>query len=291
MARIRTIKPDFFTSEDIVSLTPLARLLYIGIWCEADKEGRLVWKPMTFKLRYLPGDACDIKALCQEIVDQGLVVLYGDGYAVIPAFSRHQHVNPRESESVIPAPDACESVTTTNPRVVDACARVDDASARVPHAQGGREGKGKERKGMGGDCASAREAAAPPPAPPPPPEPADAGPPPPFLPEYREVIADKRPDLLPTAVMVWLLFCEQYPQQKRGMARWTKWVINEKPAGQGVPAGPLAGPDPLADPDSLASVEAVGLSLCLGRWDGMLEPFVSYKKRVRSKALEGEKCT
>ena len=144
---------------------------------------------------------------------------------------------------------------------------------------------------MGGDCASAREAAAPPPAPPPPPEPADAGPPPPFLPEYREVIADKRPDLLPTAVMVWLLFCEQYPQQKRGMARWTKWVINEKPAGQGVPAGPLAGPDPLADPDSLASVEAVGLSLGLGRWDGMLEPFVSYKKRVRSKALEGEKCT
>ena len=41
MARIRTIKPDFFTSEDIVGLTPEARLLYIALWCEADREGRL----------------------------------------------------------------------------------------------------------------------------------------------------------------------------------------------------------------------------------------------------------
>ena len=45
MARIRTIKPEFFTSEDIVALSPLARLLFIALWCEADREGRLVWKP------------------------------------------------------------------------------------------------------------------------------------------------------------------------------------------------------------------------------------------------------
>jgi hypothetical protein len=43
VARIRTIKPEFFTSEDIVSLPPLTRLLYIALWCEADKEGRLAW--------------------------------------------------------------------------------------------------------------------------------------------------------------------------------------------------------------------------------------------------------
>lgn len=235
MARIRTIKPDFFTSEDIVSLSPLARLLYIGIWCEADKEGRLVWKPFTFKLRYLPGDACDIKALCQEIVDQGLVVLYGDGYAVVPAFSKHQHVNPRESDSVIPAPDGAAPVTKTKSRVVDACARVPDASPRVPHAQGGREGKGKEREGSVGESAS--EHAPPEPSP----HPADAGPPPTdpsdFRPEYREVITTQRPDLTATAMQVWLLFCEQYPLQKRGIARWTKWVQNEKAAGPGVPAG------------------------------------------------------
>ena len=67
MARIRTIKPEFFTSEDIVSLSPLARLLYQATWCEADKEGRLQWKPGTFKLRYFPADECDILALCEEL--------------------------------------------------------------------------------------------------------------------------------------------------------------------------------------------------------------------------------
>lgn len=140
MARIRTIKPEFFTSEDIVSLSPLARLLYQATWCEADKEGRLTWKPRTFKLRYLPADDCDIFSLCQELVDAGVVVLYGDGLAYIPCFNKHQHINPRESESVLPAPDAPQPKATRKPRV----GTRHDASARDDDAQGGREGKGKE---------------------------------------------------------------------------------------------------------------------------------------------------
>ncbi len=134
MARIRTIKPEFFTSEDIVSLSPMARILYIALWCEADREGRLVWKPLTFKLRYLPADDCDIKALCNEIVERGLVRLYGEGYAVIPAFGAHQHINPRESASQLP--DPCASVTRA--------ARVGTRKQRASDVQGGREGKGKE---------------------------------------------------------------------------------------------------------------------------------------------------
>lgn len=134
MARIRTIKPEFFTSEDIVSLSPMARLLYIATWCEADKEGRLVWKPLTFKLRYFPADDCNIQALCDEIVTSGLVQLYGNGYAVVPTFKAHQHINPRESVSQLPEPDP----STTRG------ARVGTRQARDSDAQGGREGKGKE---------------------------------------------------------------------------------------------------------------------------------------------------
>jgi len=134
MSRIRTIKPEFFTSEDIVALTPMARLLYIALWCEADKEGRMVWKPKTFKMRYLPADSCDIGGLCAELLNAKLVVLYGDGYAYIPAFKAHQHINPRESVSQLPEPDA---KTTRASRV----------ATRHPHdsdAQVGREGKGRE---------------------------------------------------------------------------------------------------------------------------------------------------
>jgi len=141
MARIRTIKPEFFTSEDIVSLSPLARLLYIALWCEADKEGRMVWKPVTFKLRYLPGENCDVQALCKEIVDRGLIKLYGDGLAYIPTFSAHQHINPRESASQLPDHNEKPRVGTRQPRVGTG------ANLDV-HAQGGREGKGREGKGM-----------------------------------------------------------------------------------------------------------------------------------------------
>lgn len=119
MARIRTIKPEFFTSEDIVDLTPLARIFFIALWCEADREGRLKWKPRTLKMRYLPADDCDVDILAQELIDGGLVVVYADGkYAEIPGFTKHQVINNRESSSVIPA-------------------RVTDASRTRGHASNG----------------------------------------------------------------------------------------------------------------------------------------------------------
>ena len=95
MARIRTIKPEFFTSENIVALSPFARLLFIATWCEADREGRLTWKPKTFKMRYLPADDLDINELCNELISNGLVCLYGEGLAYIPTFQKHHHVRGR----------------------------------------------------------------------------------------------------------------------------------------------------------------------------------------------------
>jgi hypothetical protein len=119
MARIRTIKPEFFTSEDIVSMSPLARLFYVSLWCEADREGRLEWKPGTFKMRYLPGDSCDVAELGKELIGNGLIVLYtvdGKQYAEIPTFTEHQVINNRESESTLPARDKNASRTRA-PRV------------------------------------------------------------------------------------------------------------------------------------------------------------------------------
>ncbi len=266
MARIRTIKPDFFTSEDIVSLSPLARLLYIAIWCEADKEGRLIWKPYTFKLRYLPGDNCDVHALCQEIIDRGLVVLYGDGYGVIPKFCHHQHINPRESASVLPDPDE-------RPRDHDERPRVPDACPRVPDAQVGREGKGKE--GNGGDaCASAGPHEAE--------KSASPHPPPIFSTENREFIKTERPDL--DAAVVWLNFCDHYPGDKCTPANWRKWVRREM-------RGPVVGIDlapaaAVSDPDSRASIETLGQALGVGKWDEMAERWQAYKTRVKTASTE-----
>jgi len=137
MARIRTIKPEFFTSEDITSMSPLARLFYVSLWCESDREGRLEWKLGTFKLRYMPGEeGLDIESLAKELIDKGLVVLYtagGKQFAEIPTFKEHQVINNRESESTIP------------PRVTHASPRVKGPSSRAKAEGKGREGKeGKE---------------------------------------------------------------------------------------------------------------------------------------------------
>ena len=148
MARIRTIKPEFFTSEDIVALTPLARLLYVALWCEADREGRLMWKPRTFKMRYFPADDCSIEVLCEELTAAGLVKLYGEGFGYIPKFSSHQHLNPREAASSLPDPHACP---TRAPRVNDASPPV-----QAPSVTRREEGKGRE----GDSEANASDAAA-----------------------------------------------------------------------------------------------------------------------------------
>jgi hypothetical protein len=146
VARIRTIKPEFFTSADVVALSPLARLLFIGLWGVADREGRMKWRPGDFKLQILPGDACEVDDLCGEILERGLVVLYGDGLAHIPTFLDHQSINPRETASKLPPPGACATRA--------------DASNLDVNAQRGKEGNGREGNEKEEEAARAPEGAA-----------------------------------------------------------------------------------------------------------------------------------
>lgn len=146
MARIRTIKPEFFTSADIVSLSPLARLFYVSLWCEADREGRLAWNTRTLKMRYLPGDDCDVQELADELINAGMIRLYevgGKMFAFIPTFKHHQTINNREADSVLPEP----------PEGVDSAFSADASVTRESGGswEGRKEGKGKEGKGKEGN--------------------------------------------------------------------------------------------------------------------------------------------
>lgn len=149
MARIRTIKPDFFTDEGIVALSPLARLFYIALWCEADREGRLEWRLKTLKWKYLPQDDCDIEAIGKELTDAGRIVLYtADGkiYALIPTFNEHQHVNVKEAASRIPAPPGAKRVRA-RAKPVNARESTGGDGAEPGDSRG--EGKGRELEGKG----------------------------------------------------------------------------------------------------------------------------------------------
>ena len=56
MARIRTVKPEFWSSEQVMSCRPLARLLFIGLWNFCDDGGNHPLSPRTIKALVFPGD-------------------------------------------------------------------------------------------------------------------------------------------------------------------------------------------------------------------------------------------
>lgn len=134
MARIRTIKPEFFKSDELADLSPLHRLLFIGLWCLADRDGRLEDKPRRIKVEILPYDDADVDAMLADLHAAGFVHRYtAEGVAciVVVNFEKHQRITGKESEqrSSLPAPDGGNNGETPG---------------KHPGAQ---EGKGREEEG------------------------------------------------------------------------------------------------------------------------------------------------
>ena len=109
MARLRTLKPEFFTHELLGELSPLHRLLYQGLWCYADREGRLEDRHRYLKTVILPYDSCDVDAMLGDLEVKGFILRYivgGRRLISIPAFVRHQKPHPKEAQSVLPGPES-----------------------------------------------------------------------------------------------------------------------------------------------------------------------------------------
>lgn len=112
MARIRTIKPEFFEDEDIGMLCREARLLFIASWGLADDEGLLRWTAPYLKAgAFLYDDDInvdDVERYMGELVDNGFVFPYRGGRSQqrlgwIVNFRKHQRIN-RPSPPKLPAP-------------------------------------------------------------------------------------------------------------------------------------------------------------------------------------------
>lgn len=110
MARIRNIKPRFFVDSDIAKLSPYARLFFIGLWCLADREGRLEDKPEEIMVQVMPYDAANVTAsqLLNELTAApAFIIRYevkGKAYIEIKGFKKHQRPSTSEPASTIPAP-------------------------------------------------------------------------------------------------------------------------------------------------------------------------------------------
>lgn len=147
MARIRTIKPDFFRHEglfeaDQQSGLPL-RLAFAGLWTAADREGRFKWQPRQLKLDCLPYDDINFGVVLDALVHHGFIVKYSEdseNYGYIPSWNKHQHVNTREAQSSLPSPTDANTFSRT------------EAHVRARGEQEGVLGREQEWKDGGGDA-------------------------------------------------------------------------------------------------------------------------------------------
>lgn len=118
MARARNIKPGFFTNEELVELPFSTRLLFIGLWTIADREGRIEDKPKRIKMHLFPADEINVDEALDSLQASGFLVRYESGgarFIQVLAFRKHQNPHKDEKASSIPPMDEHGASTVQAP--------------------------------------------------------------------------------------------------------------------------------------------------------------------------------
>lgn len=124
---MRSLKPSFFTDADLAAFPPLHRIAFEGLWCHADKAGRLEDKPRELKVKILPYDACDFDRILVDLAhpkgdEPGFIRRYTVGcrrYIAITRFGAHQNPHHKEPDSDLPEPPPWEPVPPIDASDID----------------------------------------------------------------------------------------------------------------------------------------------------------------------------
>ena len=148
MARIRSIKPEFFAHEELAELPALTRLAFIGLWGHADREGRLEDRPKRLKVAVLPYDDVDFDALLQELHNKEFIKRYeanGIRLIHIPALPKHQKFHVKEVPSTLPAPPKSgQALPRSVPAPCQHEAKSPGAGAGAVAGAGREQGRGRQ---------------------------------------------------------------------------------------------------------------------------------------------------
>lgn len=149
MARIRTIKPEFWTSEQVMECSALARLLFIGIWNFCDDAGNHPMSAKTLKALVFPGDditSAQVEEMLDDLQSNGLISLYEH------SSKRYLHVNGWHHQKIdrptFKHPEFVEPSIGDQPPINDCSpsdrrALSEDSSSDGRCLTPGREGEGK----------------------------------------------------------------------------------------------------------------------------------------------------
>lgn len=113
MARARNIKPAFFKNEVLAEMPMEARMLFIGLWTLADREGRLEDRPKRIKMELFPYDSFDVDPMLIRLHADGFLTRYDVGgvrFIQIENFVKHQDPHYKEKASEIPPPEGVEDI-------------------------------------------------------------------------------------------------------------------------------------------------------------------------------------
>jgi hypothetical protein len=106
--RARNIKPSLFTNEDLGTMDPMANLLFIGLWCLADRDGRLEDRPLRIKAELFPyRDNVDCNGYLTVLERSGFIQRYsvdGSRYIQVVNFTKHQTPHHTERSKNLPPP-------------------------------------------------------------------------------------------------------------------------------------------------------------------------------------------
>lgn len=112
MPRIRTVKPEFFTSLTVASLPLEARLTFIGLWTHCDDEGRCVDDARLIKAAVWPLDdrlASDVELDLKALSESSLILRYKVGersFLAVRSWREHQRINRPTPSRIPPPPDS-----------------------------------------------------------------------------------------------------------------------------------------------------------------------------------------
>lgn len=139
MARIRSIKPEFWTSEQVADCSPTARLLFIGLWTFCDDQGVHPASSKRIKMEVFPADPFTIEQIdgfIDELLQAGLLTEFAVDNEDYYAVTGWKHQKIEKPTNKYPAPPSKAKIADQSP------------TTRQPVAEpSAPERKGEERRG------------------------------------------------------------------------------------------------------------------------------------------------
>ena len=143
MARSRNIKPGLFKNEILGEADPLLTILFQGLWCLADREGRMEDRPKRIKAEIFPyREIPDFNGYLTVLQQLGFIIRYSvENQPIIQIINFKKHQSPHKTEKPSELPEYCLDSDTckvtvkaplNNGSVTDEAALIPDPFNLIP---------------------------------------------------------------------------------------------------------------------------------------------------------------